>query len=41
MSGIEAGAFILGVLNVLLLVKRSIWNYPFGISMVLLYALVF
>jgi nicotinamide mononucleotide transporter len=40
-SGIEAGAFILGVLNVLLLVKRSIWNYPFGIAMVLLYALVF
>jgi len=41
MSGIEAAAFILGVLNVLLLVRRSIWNYPFGIAMVSLYAVVF
>jgi len=41
MSGIEAAAFILGVLNVLLLVRRSIWNYPFGIAMVTLYAFVF
>ena len=41
MSGLEAAAFILGVLNVLLLVRRSIWNYPFGIAMVGLYAFVF
>lgn len=41
MSGIETAAFILGVSNVLLLVRRSIWNYPFGIAMVLLYAVVF
>ena len=41
MSGLEAAAFILGVSNVLLLVRRSIWNYPFGIVMVLLYAVVF
>ena len=41
MGGVEAAAFILGVLNVGLLVRRSIWNYPFGIAMVLLYAVLF
>jgi nicotinamide mononucleotide transporter len=41
MTAIEAIAFVLGVANVLLLVRRSIWNYPFGIVMVLLYAVIF
>ena len=41
MSALEAIAFLLGVANVTLLVRRSIWNYPFGIVMVLLYAGIF
>ena len=41
MSPIEAFAFILGVINVALVVRRSIWNYPFGIAMVALYAWIF
>ena len=31
----------LGVFNVGLLVRRSIWNYPFGLAMVALYFFVF
>jgi len=38
---VEILAFFLGVANILLLVRRSIWNYPFGIAMVSLYAWVF
>jgi len=30
----EAIATLLGVANILLLVRRSIWNYPFGLAMV-------
>ena len=41
MGGIEIAAALLGVINVLLVVKRSIWNYPFGIPMVSLYFFVF
>lgn len=41
MTAIEGVAFVLGVANVLLLVRRSMWNYPFGIVMVLLYAVIF
>src|ERR671912_542607 len=41
MGGIEIAAALLGVINVLLVVRRSIWNYPFGIAMVALYFLVF
>src|ERR1700761_5850437 len=41
MSTIEIVAAILGVANIALLVRRSIWNYPFGIAMVLLYGWVF
>jgi len=37
----EAIAFVLGIVNVTLVVRRSIWNYPFGIAMVALYAVVF
>jgi nicotinamide mononucleotide transporter len=40
-SWIEIVASILGVLNIVLLVRRSIWNYPFGIVMVSLYGVVF
>ncbi|MDH5434809.1 MAG: nicotinamide riboside transporter PnuC [Gammaproteobacteria bacterium] len=38
---IEITAVICGFLNVYLLVRRSIWNYLFGIVMVSLYAKIF
>ena len=41
MGGIEIAAALLGVVNVLLVVRRSVWNYPFGIAMVSLYFFVF
>lgn len=41
MGGIEIAAALLGVVNVLLVVRRSVWNYPFGIAMVALYFFVF
>jgi nicotinamide mononucleotide transporter len=41
MGGIEIAAALLGVINVLLVVRRSVWNYPFGIAMVGLYFFVF
>ena len=41
MGGVEIAAALLGVVNVLLVVRRSTWNYPFGIAMVALYFFVF
>jgi nicotinamide mononucleotide transporter len=41
MSWIEIVGAVLGVANIALLVRRSIWNYPFGIAMVVLYTAVF
>jgi nicotinamide mononucleotide transporter len=41
MSPLEIAAFLLGVANVGLVVKRSIWNYPFALVMVALYAVIF
>lgn len=38
---LETFAAALGLANIVLLVRRSIWNYPFGIAMVGLYAYVF
>ena len=38
---IEIIAAICGLLNVILIVRRSIWNYPFGFLMVTLYAKIF
>lgn len=34
-------ASLLGLANIALLVRRSIWNYPFGMVMVALYAHIF
>lgn len=34
-------AALLGVINVALLIRRSIWNYPFGLAMVSLYFVIF
>ena len=41
MNWLEWVAAGLGVINVGLLVRRSIWNYPFGLAMVALYFFVF
>ena len=40
-STLEWIAVALGVVNITLLVRRSIWNYPFGMAMVALYFLIF
>jgi nicotinamide mononucleotide transporter len=40
-SLLEVIATLLGVANIILLVRRSIWNYPFGLVMVALYARIF
>jgi nicotinamide mononucleotide transporter len=41
MSPLEIIAVLLGIANILLLIRRSIWNYPAGIAMVTLYAWIF
>jgi nicotinamide mononucleotide transporter len=41
MSPIEIVAALLGIANIALLVRRSVWNYPFGLAMVAIYAVVF
>lgn len=41
MSPIEAVATLLGLANVALVVRRSLWNYPFAMAMVTLYAWIF
>lgn len=34
-------AVALGIINITLLIRRSVWNYPFGIVMVALYFVIF
>ena len=41
MDPLEWVAAGLGVINVALVVRRTVWNYPFGIAMVALYFFVF
>jgi nicotinamide mononucleotide transporter len=41
MNPLELTAVLLGIANVGLLVRRSIWNYPFGMAMVALYFVIF
>lgn len=41
MDWLEPLAVALGLANIALLVRRSIWNFPFGIAMVTLYAFIF
>ncbi len=41
MSPIELVAAALGLANVFLIVRRSVWNYPFALGMVALYAVIF
>ncbi len=38
---IEMAAVALGLINVTLIIRRSVWNYPFGLAMVVLYAVIF
>jgi nicotinamide mononucleotide transporter len=38
---LEPVAVVFGLANIILLVRRSIWNFPFGIAMVSLYAVIF
>ncbi len=38
---IEIIAVFCGIVNVVLIIRRSIWNYPFGFLMVILYAKIF
>jgi nicotinamide mononucleotide transporter len=40
-SPLEIIAVSLGLANLMLLVRRSLWNYPFGIAMVSLYFFIF
>ncbi|HAF40951.1 MAG TPA: nicotinamide mononucleotide transporter [Sphingobium sp.] len=41
MDKVEWLAAALGLVNVVLVARRSLWNYPFGIAMVALYFFVF
>ncbi len=41
MNPVELAAAALGLVNVALVARRSLWNYPFGIAMVALYFFVF
>jgi nicotinamide mononucleotide transporter len=41
MSPIEIAAVLLGIANIILIIRRSVWNYPFGIAMVTLYFFIF
>ncbi len=41
MSPLELTAAALGLINIVLLARRTVLNYPFGIAMVLLYAALF
>ncbi len=41
MGNLEIIATLLGVANIVLLVRRSAWNYAFGLAMVALYAPIF
>ena len=41
MRPLEALATLLGLINISLIVGRSVWNYPFGLAMVAIYAWIF
>ncbi|MBP6379456.1 MAG: nicotinamide mononucleotide transporter, partial [Sphingorhabdus sp.] len=41
MSGLEIAAVLLGIANIVLIIRRSVWNYPFAIAMVSLYFIIF
>lgn len=41
MSLIEIAAVLLGIANFVLIIRRSVWNYPFALAMVTLYFFIF
>lgn len=41
MNPLELAATLLGVVNITLIVRRSLWSYPFALAMVSLYAVIF
>jgi nicotinamide mononucleotide transporter len=41
MSPIEIFATLFGVANIILIIRRSVWNYPFALLMVSLYFVIF
>lgn len=41
MSLLEIIAVVLGIANIVLIIRRSVWNYPFGVAMVTLYFFIF
>lgn len=41
MTPIEIAAVLLGIANIVLIIRRSVWNYPFAIVMVSLYFVIF
>lgn len=41
MSAIEIVAVLLGITNILLIIRRSVWNFPVAIAMVALYFVIF
>jgi nicotinamide mononucleotide transporter len=40
-ENLENAAVLFGLINIVLVVLRSLWNYPFGIAMVSLYFFIF
>jgi nicotinamide mononucleotide transporter len=41
MSPLEIIAVLLGIANIVLIIKRSVWNYPFALAMVSIYFFIF
>lgn len=41
MSAIEIIAVMLGIANIILIIRRSVWNFPVAIAMVALYFVIF
>jgi nicotinamide mononucleotide transporter len=41
MSPLECVAVLLGLINIILIIRRSLWNFPVGIVMVALYCFIF
>lgn len=41
MSGLEIAAVLFGIASIVLIIRRSVWNYPFAIGMVSLQFVIF
>jgi nicotinamide mononucleotide transporter len=40
-TALETAAVLLGIANIILIIRRSVWNYPFALAMVALYFFIF